>query len=192
MKRSFFIADSVSADSAVALSAPSWNEGVSTIAGSTAATPTTSRKSAWPYLCTSLEKSGLLYCNGTTSLQSGYDAVDVVTMLSSGGVVKAGVTLAPSTPSSQPLDFDGKLEQLEKAEQQHVDLLLHLRDYYMLPILGTPSPSEAWHRATGTTTTQASGRDSRIGRYASKTPRNRHARRKHNTSGAKTANLQAS
>ncbi|RKP08417.1 hypothetical protein THASP1DRAFT_29775 [Thamnocephalis sphaerospora] len=79
----------------------------------------------------------------SVSLSPNYDDADVVTILSNVGAATTEFTHTLLGMELLSLELGSNLEQLEKAEQQHVEQLVHLHDYYMLPLLGQPSPQAA-------------------------------------------------
>ncbi|RKP06919.1 hypothetical protein THASP1DRAFT_31271 [Thamnocephalis sphaerospora] len=152
-----------------------------------------------PCLQTPLERSGLLFCDGISSgLTTTSTATDLMTVLT------VADTDTDTTCSGQSTDVDwsllclsDKLDRLEKAEQRRLEQLEHLRDYYMLPLLGTPTPPDAWWRATGGMA-ETGKRSIRTGTsslrafFGRKSKKNRQADEHHTTSSASVESLQYS
>ncbi|RKP09198.1 hypothetical protein THASP1DRAFT_22941 [Thamnocephalis sphaerospora] len=73
----------------------------------------------------------------------------MVTMLSSASGSTANYSSFDfPTVDLQSIDLGEKLKELEREEEARIEQLIHLRDYYMLPLLGTPTPEETLRRAT--------------------------------------------
>ncbi|RKP06227.1 hypothetical protein THASP1DRAFT_31952 [Thamnocephalis sphaerospora] len=116
--------------------------------GSTAAT-----RQRWQHLCTPLKVSGLLYCDAISLSSTLPDdtAADMVSMLCSTGVSRASCSFVTQAMSAPSLELDSRLSQLVEAETYFLEQLEHLRDYYLAPLLGEPTPPQALQYATGGT-----------------------------------------